>query len=460
MADINPGWDPNFVDPFDTPAPQPAAPQATPAGQGRKGTILPINIDAGGNLSFDSSAGILGALKDAATLPADVMAGRVNPMGPEAVGRNLNFASFATPLAASMRAGERMIPGAMTARRTPENVAPPSAQMLKDTRNAQYDAVRDMGVDYKAEAVTGLAAKIKQDLEREGFRDLQAPGTFKIIEELLNAPPGSVASIHGLDSARKGFLKAKGNFGNPTEQEAARLAIDALDGFIKAADPETVVAGPAAEAARTITDARGNHAAFKRSEDITGLESRAELRAAAANSGKNIGNTLRQRLADILTQAKKGRGFSAEEKALIERAVKGDFGTNLARDVGNALGGGGGVALPIMSAMGAGPGIATGDAVTTAIGAVGVPALGLGARKFSNAMTSRRVKEIDEATRARSPLFEKMKGQAPAADPVTAGREALARLTGAQITPPVRPPADAIAPWLRRLLGLPDMSGT
>lgn len=64
----------------------------------QKGSILPISRDAGGNVSFDSDAGITGVIKRAVTLPGDVMAGDVDPLSDEGIGRAAEFAGVFTPV--------------------------------------------------------------------------------------------------------------------------------------------------------------------------------------------------------------------------------------------------------------------------------------------------------------------------------------------------------------------------
>ena len=58
------------------------------------------------------------------------------------------------------------------------------------------------------------------------------------------------ASLTGLHAAKRAFRNAARDFTNPTEQMAASKIMDALDRFVKEPDPATVVAGPAAAAAK------------------------------------------------------------------------------------------------------------------------------------------------------------------------------------------------------------------
>jgi len=56
------------------------------------GKLLPISrSEAGGDVHFDSNAGLLGAVKRSIMLPGDVYSGKVDPMSQEGMGRALEF---------------------------------------------------------------------------------------------------------------------------------------------------------------------------------------------------------------------------------------------------------------------------------------------------------------------------------------------------------------------------------
>lgn len=89
-----------------------AAPEAAPVetppqekAQPYQGSILPLSRDAEGNVSFDSNAGIVGAVKRAFTLPGDVMAGKVAPSSEEAIERSADFAGIFGPMSPAMGTG-------------------------------------------------------------------------------------------------------------------------------------------------------------------------------------------------------------------------------------------------------------------------------------------------------------------------------------------------------------------
>lgn len=67
------------------------------------GSILPFSRNEQGKVSFDSDAGLLGALKRAALLPRDVAAGDVDPMSEEGIARAFELGSMVTPISPANR---------------------------------------------------------------------------------------------------------------------------------------------------------------------------------------------------------------------------------------------------------------------------------------------------------------------------------------------------------------------
>jgi hypothetical protein len=399
------------------------------------GMILPMSWDKGteGNVRLDWQAGIPGALIRAFTAPGDVMSGKVNAFGPEGEERAREMALFMLPSNAAMRAGERALPGVSmnTQKATPKV---PTAKELKAEAKTGYKAVRETGAEYPGSSVGGLADDVQRALETEGLIAELSPNTYTVLSKLRNPPEGSVVTVTSLDAARKTLNRIAGNYNNPHDQEAARRVIERIDDFIQAGGEARPVAGapaapaggaedlprlagpagvsPQQEAARLIKDARGNAAARFRSDRVTGIEDAAELRAAAANSGQNLGNTLRQRLAGLALDQKKMRGFSPQEREAIEQVIRGTASMNTLRYVGNLLGGGGGIGQAGISAMGAGFGAATGG-VPGAIAGGALPLIGAGSRAGHNALTSRAIKGADELVRKRSPLYQQRESAAP-----------------------------------------------
>lgn len=394
----------------------------------RKGVLWPVSIDEEGNRSFDSDAGILGAAKRALTLPAEVLTGKVQMwdeeghIAPEAIGRTLEMAGAVAPANPAIRAGDRAVPGALKAL-APERVGPPTAQALHEAADAGYNSVRGMDVRYAGPSVNAMAKGVADDLLQKGFIAENAPITNSVVRSLQDWPEGAFGTPGTLDIARQALNKIQP--GTP-DHTAAQRAIRGIDEFIMGDHAPGSVAGAAADAGQALTQARGNYAAAKRSDRLTGIEDAAGLRSSAANSGHNLDNSIRSRIASLLLNEKQSRGFTDAEEVVLREIVEGTPVRNRVRDVGNLLGGGGGLGAVVAGTAGAGAGLATGSPALAAAGAL-APAVGYGAKAVANALTKRSLGRVDKQTRARSPLFEQMQSEAPMTAITPEGRAAVIR---------------------------------
>lgn len=403
------------------------------------GGILPFSKDESGNVKFDSDAGILGPIKRAVMLPGEVLKGKVDPMSDEGLKRSLEMASVISPVSAAMEAGERAIPGAVT-NFTREKVAVPTADELKSAAGQAYNAVQNSGVEYSGQAIQGMIRNVKDALMQKAAIAENYPKTYRLLDQLDNAPAGSGVQLKYLDALRKEL----GNVAGGDEKLAATQAIKAIDQFIDAADPASLMARTtsralpgdgaiesAEQAARTIRDARGNAAAGFRSNAIQGIEDAAERRAASSNSGANLGNSLRQRIASLLDREDKTRGFKPDELAAAQQIVDGTLATNSARKIANLLGGGGGMGAAIYGLTGAG--MAFADPKAAAIAAL--PIVGAGVKAGENAMVKNQASSLAELLRTRSPLYQQRLENAAIEYSDPSARAAVARALRLGTTP-------------------------
>jgi len=404
--------------------------------------VLPFSTDPQGGIHFDPTAGIIGSAWRAFQAPGDVVAGRLDPNSPEGRQQAFNLAALISPANPAVRAGDMAIPGILRSTRQADAVAPTAAE-LGTAAGAGYDAARATGAQYPAQGVADFAQSTQQDLYRNGLIPKIAPNTHAVLDELANPPAGSFSTISDLDAARRALNHIAGDFLHPSEQYAARQVIDRLDKHIAdaGAGPGPVAGGagetlpvpaspgdagaangagaagvaesPEAAAARLITEARGNAAAEFRSNRISGVEDAADLRAAAANSGQNTGNTLRQRLASLLLSPKQTRGFSEPELDAMRQVVKGTAASNTVRYVSNLLGGGGGIGHTAVMALGGGIGAHLGGEVGAMLGASAASVPSMASRAAYNSMVRRQMSAADDLVRQRSPLFQQRQAAAP-----------------------------------------------
>lgn len=396
-----------------------------------EGSVLPLSKDAEGNVHFDSNAGLVGTVKRAFMAPGDAMNGNLQVLDakgdvtPEAIARGYDFASTFSPMNPGVRSGDMAVPGVKGAFKTPD-VEAPTAEALKAAAKQGYEELRGLGVDYKTSAVNDLSGQIGTLLTQDGITPSLAPKTYSVLAGLSEAPEGSVASLDGLTAARRAFGHAAADFSNPTEQLAAKRAMEQLDQFISRSDPASVVRGPAEQVGPILSDARGNYAAAKRSETLTDLTDAAQLRANAANSGANAGNTTRQRVASLLLNDKQSAGFSPEEMTALRGVNEGGPAANATRTVGNLLAGGRGVGASLLGLGGAVAGASTGHPELAAAGA-SLPLAGVVSRELSNVLTERALSQVEKGVRKRSPLYEAMVKASPSEPKLPTKSAALVR---------------------------------
>jgi len=402
-------------------------------------SVLPLSEDAQGKVHFDPSSGIVGALKRAFTLPGEVVAGKVDPTSDEGLARTVEMATAISPGSRAVRAGQPTMV---------RPVAPPTGEALTQAGRAGYERAGGMGVDYHPRAVNILGETARARVNEKGLNDVLAPKTHKILDMLTEQQPaGAVAPFSGVRSARMSLRKLaqeRQSDGRPTpDAAAAGRVLGHVDTFLENPPEAAVLAGPASEAGQLVKEANANYAAGLRSGKLQGIEDSAELRAEASNSGKNLDNTLRQRAATLLLSPKSRAGFNKEELKLLENVARGNFTRNRLRDVGNLLGGGGGLGSLAAGAAGAATGGAVGGPGGAAIGSLAGPAVGQLSRAAANKLTARALSKADEAVRARSPLFEQTQGAAPQEVVSPFGRALGLRALGLSAAPAVTPPTFA-----------------
>lgn len=274
----------------------------------------------------------------------------------------------------------------------------PAVSITKDdllsAGGKQFDTASKLGVEIKAQAVTGAVQNIKNDLIADGIHPKLAEKTFGILDEAMAAPAGATVTVDNIRTLERTLGKAAGSI-DPTERLAATRAKQAVQQILAKVDPADIIAGDPTKAASILKNASGDYAAGMRISDIDRKVIKAELRAQASNSGQNVANTIRQRMATIASEPKLQRGFSADEIEQIKKIAQGTVIGNTARFAGNFLGGGGGLGALISAGAGH---MAAGPAGLIA------PGVGFGLKKIHDAATYRQVEALKQMLLARSPL--------------------------------------------------------
>lgn len=338
----------------------------------------------------------------------------------------MESAMLASPVNPAARMGDKAIPGMSRNTRPAE---PLTATQLNALGKQGFDQAKQMGVEIHPGALKLMADKLERDLFNKGIHEEHAPLAFASLKRLQNpgtAPDGSrmFATVQDVHNIRQAFGNAAASHAAPKDALAGSMGIEALDNFISSPPRAAILAGPAAEAGTVLKDAIGNYAAARRGnaitgeldKAITGIGERAELNAAAANSGKNVGNSIRQGVKSFLKSETATRGFTEEELAQALRVAEGTGPMNAARTAANFAGGGGGLGRTIATSLGAGGGAAAGGLMGNPIagamvgGAAGyLPGEILKAAE--NALTKRELQKFTDAVLKRSPGYEALPQQ-------------------------------------------------
>lgn len=360
------------------------------------------------------------AVRDVIGIPGAMMdaAGSAPPGSREftenAVPAATQAALLAAPVNPAIRAGDQLIPGAAKAMRA-EAPKVPTASELAKVGAADIQAAKNSGLELTGSAVADYSKKLQQELFDGGIHPALAGNTFQILKELENVPANATFTAANLQTVREILRSVAQNFNQNAakDQLAASRVIKGFDDFLPNVDASAVLAGSPAATQKLFETGRGNYSAAMRSNSITGeldrattgILERAEGRAQAANSGRNLDNTIRSKVESLLEKPKEVSGFSDAEMAALAQVRDGGTGRNTARYLGNLFGGGGGIGQAGIAVTGAAAGGAAGGLPGAMMGLIPA-AIGSGAKVTANALARKDLRSADEMMRMRSPLYE------------------------------------------------------
>lgn len=340
---------------------------------------------AGGSLPF-GPAGML----PAATATAGSEVGRAT----DKAGLTGGYGEIVGGIAGGAAPG--LVRGGVTAGIKPA----PTNQELRAASQRAYKTADDAGIIVGPQGTKNLASSVADDLADEAYHPQLHPGIGVVLQELDTLSKGNV-TLKGIDVLRKLANNAAQSV-NASERRLAGKVVEHIDDFVDNLSPASVVAGDAQASAAALREARDYWKRLRKSEMIDEALGKAERRAASTGSGGNGDNTVRQNIRAILDNPKKARSFTASEKALMERVVRGSPTQNLLRLVGKLSPQGNG----LMAALGIG--------ATAAMPGGWAPSVaGLVAKPIAEAMTNRNAQMLSQAVRS-----------GPQAAPASAGTRA------------------------------------
>jgi hypothetical protein len=254
----------------------------------------------------------------------------------------------------------------------------PSLEEISALKSAAYDRADQAGVAFTPNAVTKLRNNLVADFTDHGFLPANEPGAAAVLQQIDNLQ-GQNVTLKGLDTIRK----MAGNAyipGNKSNNALISKIVNQIDSLIANPEATDVLMGDAAAGAAALRQARDLASREIKINKVAEALNKADLRAASTGSGGNVDNATRQNLRRILENP---RGYTADERAALEQAVRGSPTQNALRLAGKLSPSGNG----LMAALGIG-----GTMMNPMVGLASLG--GMGAKSVADNMTNQNVQQV------------------------------------------------------------------
>lgn len=204
---------------------------------------------------------------------------------------------------------------------------------IKEAKNLAYETADQLGIRYKPDAFNGMVRDLTKSMQEMNLSPMRHPKAASMVADIQSLKD-STPTLTQLDQLRQVVARDVAGSTDPAERHFGQAIIERIDDFIDNADAVSVSAGDPALGAATIKEARKLNTRMRKLEKIQNLDYAADLSAASSGSGGNIDNAMRQRIKSLLLNEKKIRGFTPDERALMETIVRGSKGQNALRLAG------------------------------------------------------------------------------------------------------------------------------
>jgi hypothetical protein len=259
----------------------------------------------------------------------------------------------------------------------------PTAEQLTGTAQDTYRAINRavVTVPVSSPARAALNVDIRNTLKAANEKRANLGGLYAELDKLP-----AQADVGDLLNLRKGLKNLSGE----ERAVATRYVIPQIESAIDNA------AGPAVMRAQRVADANYNAGSVMNSLDKR--MNKAELQAAGANSGLNLGNKLRQAATAAATNARETRYMQQPEIDALEAMARGTRTQNALRYAANSIGGGhlfGGLAgFETARELGENPWV----------GGLGGLMAGRGLRQAYARSAANQARQVSDLVAARSPM--------------------------------------------------------
>lgn len=257
---------------------------------------------------------------------------------------------------------------------------------LKALSQELFDAAAQSNIVYKPASVDDMVLNLAADLADETIDSQIHPKASRALKRLFEMADRP-ATLKEMERFRKlASDAAQAADSGSADQRLAQMIRDRLDDF--SLDQVNMIAPD--EGAKLQKEARRLWHQYRKDEQIAEAVERAVRRAASSGSGGNVNNAIRQNLRAILDNKRLIRGFTKDERAALEKVVKGAPIDDLLRLAGKLSPSGNGLML----------GLNLGGAAAFGPETLAVGAMSQGAKALADRGTTQRVKALAGIIRA------------------------------------------------------------
>lgn len=272
----------------------------------------------------------------------------------------------------------------------------PTPEQLRNMSELQYTNATKAGVVVSPESLQAKLPSFNEALKVEGYDPGLHPQLNAVVAR-LQQETDAPKTLKELETLRRIVKAPTRTFDNPDQQRIAYRLLDEFDDYVDNLKPADLVG--AAKESKTATNAlakaRNLYARSKKSDVMSDILERAEIKAGANFTQSGLENSLRQELKSLALNKKRMAGFTQAEQDAIQAAAKGGNVQNVLRYFGKyaptSV-----IPAGIGSGIGAGVGAAMGGPVGAAIGSAVVPTVGAAARAGATRMGLNRLQELQD----------------------------------------------------------------
>lgn len=298
----------------------------------------------------------------------------------------------------------------------------PSADQLKIQSEIAYKNAEKAGVIVSPESLQSKFSTFNNVIKNEGYDPGLHPQLNAVVTRLQQETEAP-KTLKELETLRRIVRAPTKTFDNPDQQRIAYRLLDEFDDYVDNLSTKDLIKGRAdvAKAAasqsedidsfvknlnkiqtakperamKELSKARNLYARSKKSDVMSDILERAEIKAGANFTQSGLENSLRQELKSLALNKKRMAGFTKTEQDAIQAAAKGGNVQNVLRYFGKyaptSV-----IPAGIGSGIGAGIGAAMGGPVGAAIGSAVVPTVGAAARAGATRMGLSNLQELQD----------------------------------------------------------------